>query len=57
MRTDPAHLIGPLRLNAWVSLVCFGAAAVWFGWLRRHGTPAVPDAAAVADPGAATTEP
>jgi len=36
LRVDPAHEIGPLRVNAWVSLVVFVAAAVWFVWLRRH---------------------
>jgi prolipoprotein diacylglyceryl transferase len=38
MRVDPAHLIGPLRLNAWVSLVIFGIAVGVFLWLGRHGT-------------------
>ena len=34
MRIDPAHTIGPLRLNAWVSIVVFLAALAWFLWLR-----------------------
>ena len=33
MRIDPAHTIGPLRVNAWVSIVVFLAALVWFLWL------------------------
>ncbi|MGZ4801485.1 MAG: prolipoprotein diacylglyceryl transferase [Acidimicrobiia bacterium] len=39
MRIDPAHTIGPLRLNAWVSIAVFLSALAWFLWLRRHGTP------------------
>ena len=39
MRIDPAHTIGPLRLNAWVSIVVFFAAFAWFLWLRKYGTP------------------
>ena len=50
MRVDPAHRIGPLRLNAWVCIVTFVAASVWFLWLRRHGTPAVPVATDDAGP-------
>ena len=42
MRTDKAHVIGPLRLNAWVSLVVCIGGILWFLWLRGHGTPAVP---------------
>lgn len=41
IRIDPAHTIGPLRLNAWVSIVVFLAALAWFLWLRTHGTPVV----------------
>ncbi len=41
MRIDPAHTIGPLRLNAWVSIVVFIGALVWFIWLNRHGQPVV----------------
>jgi prolipoprotein diacylglyceryl transferase len=47
LRIDDAHEIGPLRVNAWVSVVVFAAAVVWFVWLGRHrprqrppGTPA-----------------
>lgn len=45
MRIDPAHRIGPLRVNAWVCIATFLAAGCWFLWLRRHGTPSVPVAA------------
>jgi prolipoprotein diacylglyceryl transferase len=36
MRIDTAHHIGPLRLNAWVSMILFVAGIVWFVWLGRH---------------------
>ena len=36
LRIDPAHDIGPLRVNAWVSLLLFGFGIGWFFWLRRH---------------------
>jgi prolipoprotein diacylglyceryl transferase len=43
LRVDPAHEIGPLRLNAWVSIVVFiGAVSffVWWQFLRpREGGP------------------
>ena len=39
MRIDPAHTIGPLRLNAWVSIVVFIGALVAYVWLGRHGQP------------------
>jgi prolipoprotein diacylglyceryl transferase len=39
MRIDTAHHIGPLRLNAWVSIVVFASAVVWFVWLGRHEEP------------------
>jgi prolipoprotein diacylglyceryl transferase len=32
LRVDPAHEIGPLRLNAWVSIVLFVASASFFVW-------------------------
>jgi prolipoprotein diacylglyceryl transferase len=32
LRVDPAHEIGPLRLNAWVSIVVFVASASFFVW-------------------------
>lgn len=41
MRIDPAHTIGPLRLNAWVSIVVFMVATASFFWLGRHGKPVV----------------
>jgi prolipoprotein diacylglyceryl transferase len=47
MRIDPAHVIGPLRLNAWVSIVVFLTAFGAFLWLGRHGEPVVrPDSTA-----------
>ena len=36
LRVDTAHRIGPLRLNAWVSIVVFLGAVAWFVWLGRH---------------------
>jgi prolipoprotein diacylglyceryl transferase len=39
MRIDPANTIGPLRVNAWVSIVVFALALVAFLWLGRHGRP------------------
>ncbi len=41
MRIDPAHTIGPLRLNAWVCIVVFVISTASFFWLNRHGTPVV----------------
>lgn len=32
LRVDPAHEIGPLRLNAWVSIIVFIASATFFVW-------------------------
>ncbi|MFN2469859.1 MAG: prolipoprotein diacylglyceryl transferase [Gaiellaceae bacterium] len=32
LRIDPAHELGPLRLNAWVSLVVFVSATAFFIW-------------------------
>jgi prolipoprotein diacylglyceryl transferase len=32
LRVDPAHEIGPLRLNAWVSIILFIASAGFFVW-------------------------
>ena len=49
LRIDPAHDIGPLRVNAWVSLGVCCAAAVWFVWLGRHSPRQ-------RRPGATTTE-
>ena len=45
-RVDPAHELGPWRLNAWVSLVIFVLAVavfLWVQWLgprRRRGQDA-----------------
>ena len=36
LRIDPAHEIGPLRVNAWMSVVIFFAGIGWFLWLGRH---------------------
>lgn len=36
MRIDPAHTIGPMRLNAWVSLGLFLFGVAWFVWLGRR---------------------
>jgi prolipoprotein diacylglyceryl transferase len=36
LRIDPAHDIGPLRVNAWVSIALFGFGAWWFRWLGRR---------------------
>ena len=37
LRVDPAHEIGGLRLNAWVSILVFLAASALFVRLRRQG--------------------
>jgi prolipoprotein diacylglyceryl transferase len=49
LRVDPAHEIGPLRLNAWVSVVTFVLAAGFFVWWqiirprrRRHAAEPPP---------------
>jgi prolipoprotein diacylglyceryl transferase len=36
LRIDPAHDLGPLRVNAWVSVALFAFGIVWFVWLGRH---------------------
>jgi prolipoprotein diacylglyceryl transferase len=36
MRSDFAHKIGPLRLNAWVAMGLFFFGIAWFVWLGRH---------------------
>ena len=39
LRVDPSHELGPLRLNAWVSIVLFVLATLFFVWwqlLRRR---------------------
>ena len=41
MRIDPAHTIGPLRINAWMSIAVFVIATASFFWLNKHGTPVV----------------
>ena len=47
LRVDPAHELGPLRLNAWVSLVLFVLATAFFVWWQllrggRRGTGGEP---------------
>jgi prolipoprotein diacylglyceryl transferase len=37
LRIDEAKLVGPLRVNAWVSLLVMVAGAALFLWLRTHG--------------------
>ena len=56
LRIDPAHKLGPLRVNAWVSVaVClFGIA--WFVWLGRHEPPQRRPGDAAADRDPATAE-
>ncbi len=39
MRIDPAHHIGGLRLNAWVSIAVCLLGIAWFVWLGRHEPP------------------
>jgi prolipoprotein diacylglyceryl transferase len=36
MRIDPAHTIGPLRVNAWVSIAVFVISVMVFVWLGRR---------------------
>jgi prolipoprotein diacylglyceryl transferase len=38
LRIDDAKLVGPLRVNAWISLLACVGGAVWFWWLGRHST-------------------
>ena len=39
MRIDPAHEIGPLRVNAWVSIALFVFGIAWFVSLGRNQPP------------------
>jgi len=41
MRSDPAHELAGLRINAWVSIALFLISVAWFVWLARR--PAEPD--------------
>ncbi len=59
LRIDPAHEIGPLRLNAWVSIVVFVLATAFFIWwqflregggIRRARGPEPPKGPAMAIP-------
>ena len=36
LRIDPAHHVAGLRLNAWVSVICFVAASLFFVWNQRR---------------------
>ena len=42
LRVDPSHHFAGLRLNAWVSIVCFVVATVAFFWVQRRGRDAEP---------------
>ncbi len=45
LRIDPSHELGPLRLNAWVSIVVFILATAFFVWwqlLRDRPRPGRP---------------
>jgi len=42
LRIDDAHRIGPLRVNAWVSVGFFAFGVVWFVWLGRRPEPTAP---------------
>jgi prolipoprotein diacylglyceryl transferase len=46
MRIDPAHTIGPLRVNAWVSIVVFVGAVVVFFVLGKRAARGPKDALA-----------
>jgi prolipoprotein diacylglyceryl transferase len=41
LRVDPAHHFGGLRLNAWVSIVCFVVATVAFFWVQKRGKSSI----------------
>jgi prolipoprotein diacylglyceryl transferase len=45
MRIDPAHHVGGLRINAWVSLGVFFVAVAWFVVAGRRGATAHDDKA------------
>ena len=47
LRVDPAHHIAGLRLNAWISIICFAASAGFFVWWQffRRGNDEVHGAA------------
>jgi prolipoprotein diacylglyceryl transferase len=58
LRIDDAHEIGPLRVNAWVSVLLFVVATIWFVWLGRHtsiqrqpGDTSAVDGVPTGDPG------
>jgi len=45
LRIDPAHRVGGLRINAWVSVAVCLAAVAWFVWLGRRAEPTTAGAA------------
>ena len=42
LRIDPSHHFAGLRLNAWVSIVCFVVASAAFVWVQRRGRDVEP---------------
>jgi prolipoprotein diacylglyceryl transferase len=40
LRVDPAHHVAGLRLNAWISIICFAASVAFFVWWQffRRGS-------------------
>ena len=57
LRIDPSHEFGVLRLNAWVSIVCFVGSTAFFVWWqflrgRRDQTPREPERPSMAIPSA-----
>jgi len=56
LRIDDAKLVGPLRVNAWVSLVGVLAGVAWFVWAGRNGRldPGRSPASRPTEPSAAT---
>jgi prolipoprotein diacylglyceryl transferase len=49
MRSDPAHNIAGLRINAWVSIALFLCGVAWFVWLARRPVDPVESALVAAD--------
>ena len=42
LRIDPAHEIAGLRVNTWMSIIVFIAAAAWLAWESKHHAEPVP---------------
>ena len=60
LRIDPSHKFGPLRLNAYVSIVCFVVSTAFFIWwqfIREESTEDRPRATPVTPPGPAMAVP